>query len=366
MQMPGMDGLELAVEVRKLPGHAALPLILLMSMGVKAGNPELAAVACAGCLTKPVKPTQLLELLVRAVSGPKSSPQPTVTTGKFAQPLAARLPLRVLVCEDNAISQKVAIRLLQQLGYQPDLAANGREALARLDAQAYDFIFMDLLMPELDGLSATREIRCRQKDAARHPNYGARIAIVAMTACAMPGDREKCLAAGMDDYLAKPVRLKNVRAVIERWGRPTASKGAGDAPPKGTAPVVPEAVSAPTSPPVDLARFRELTDGTEPGFQELASFYLEQTTLEMEQLANAVQRGEAQEVRRIAHSCAGASATCGIVGLVRLLRELERLGDEENLGNAEASFAAAKCEYARIRAFLEPYCRLAPELSAPA
>ena len=168
----------------------------------------------------------------------------------------------------------------------------------------------------------------------------------------------------MDDYLAKPVRLENVRAVIERWGRPSASSQAGDTPAKGTAIVVPEEISNP--PPVDLVRLRELTDGTEGGFQELVTFYLEHTTLEMEQLANAVQRGQAQEVRRIAHSCAGASATCGIVGLVPLLRELERLGDEQNLANADALCAAAMCEYARLRAFLAPYGRLAPELSAPA
>src|SRR6185503_5964566 len=142
--------------------------------------------------------------------------------------LAARLPLRVLLCDDNAINQKVAVRLLQQMGYRPDQAANGIEALAQLDRQPYDLIFMDVMMPEMDGLEATRQIRARQKDPGRFPNYKSPMIIVAMTASAMQGDREKCIAAGMDDYIAKPVRLEDVRTIVERWGavaiaEPTAS-----------------------------------------------------------------------------------------------------------------------------------------------
>ena len=132
--------------------------------------------------------------------------------------LASRLPLRVLLCDDNVINQKVALRLLQQMGYRADLAANGLEALAALDRQPYDLIFMDVMMPEMDGLEATRLIRERQKQPSQFPNYKSSIIIVAMTASAMQGDREKCLAAGMDDYVAKPVRLEDVRAIVERWG----------------------------------------------------------------------------------------------------------------------------------------------------
>ena len=257
-----------------------------------------------------------------------------------------RKPMRVLVCEDNVINQKVTVRLLQQLGYHPDLAGNGQEALARLDAQAYDLIFMDVLMPELDGLEATREIRRRQQDPARHPNFGSRIVIVAMTATAQPGDREKCIAAGMDDYLSKPVRLENVRIVIERRGGSPAANGAAE---------------SPTATPVDLARLRELTDGTEAGLGELVDFFLEQTTLQIEQLVGAVRDGQADRVRSIAHSCAGASATCGVRELVPLLRALEQLGLEQKLASADAACAAVMSEFARVRVFLATYSQPAAE-----
>ena len=366
MQMPGMDGLMLAAEIRKLPTVAAMPLVLLTSLGGKTDSPEFAAGAFASCLTKPIKPAQLLEVLVRVVSGAEPVSNMTTSTPKLDPNLAARMPLRVLLCDDNAINQKVAVRLLQQMGYQPDLAGNGREALQRLDAQAYDLIFMDVMMPEMDGLEATREIRLRQNNAALHPNYKSPVVIVAMTASAMQGDREKCLNAGMDDYLAKPVRLEDVRAVIERWGSSLLSGAAAGAlaavPVSGT----PDNSSPQEVPPVDMERLRELTDGTEAGFREMVNLYLDQTTLQLEQLQAAVRAGQSGEVRRLAHSCAGASATCGMNQLVPLLRELERQGYEEKLITAEALCAGVAHEFTRIRTVLAPYSRPASELIAQA
>ena len=125
--------------------------------------------------------------------------------------------------DDNEINQKVAARILHQIGYQPDMAENGLKALETLDQKAYDLVFMDVMMPEMDGLEATHSIRVRQKDPGSHPNYGGRIIIVAMTAHAMQSDREKCLAAGMDDYLAKPIRPADIRGIIEKWGIPAAT-----------------------------------------------------------------------------------------------------------------------------------------------
>ena len=142
-------------------------------------------------------------MLVRALLSPKKS-TPQELTSKPGQPLTERLPLRILLCDDNAINQKVAARILQSIGYEADLAGNGREALDAIDKKPYHLIFMDVMMPEMDGLEATRAIRERQKDGTTHPNYHSRIVIIAMTAQAMQGDREKCLAAGMDDYLPKP------------------------------------------------------------------------------------------------------------------------------------------------------------------
>ena len=363
MQMPGMDGLTLAGEIRKLPGGGSLPLVLLISVGVRSDSADFASAALAGCLTKPIKPAQLHEILLRVMSGAKAAaPKAPATTAKLDPTLASRLPLRVLLCDDNVINQKVAARLLKQMGYRADIAANGLEALAALDRQSYDLIFMDVMMPEMGGIEATQAIRERQEQPAQFPNCKSSIIIVAMTASAMQGDREKCLAAGMDDYLAKPVRLEDVRAIVEKWGpaagktveTTTAPTGTQDMP---AANPLPEASSTPIpaeeEAPVEMERLLDFTSGDPESLRELVTLYLEQTTTQIEQLSAAVQVGDAAEVRRVAHSCAGASATCGMRRLVPLLRELERQGYEQKLTSAAELSRQVGNEFECIRVFLE-------------
>ncbi|HEV2394884.1 MAG TPA: response regulator [Verrucomicrobiae bacterium] len=361
MQMPGMDGLSLASEIRKVPHAAAMPLILLTSMGVRPETLDSSNVSFASCLTKPIKPAQLQEVLIRAVSGAKPPPRPAVTQPKLDPTLASRLPLRVLLCDDNAINQKVSLRLLQQMGYKADVAANGLEALAALDRQAYDLIFMDVMMPEMSGLEATGIIRQRQREKSRFPNYKNSPIIVAMTANAMQGDREKCIEAGMDDYIAKPVRPEDVRGIVERWGAQVGRKEA-------TEMGLPEAPAAPPlaleqeppdmdseDAPVDMQRLLEFTDGSPDNLRELAGMYIEQTQEQLEQLAVAVETSDASEIRRLAHSCAGASATCGVRRLVLLLRELERQGREAKLVNPAELCHQARLEFQRVNDYLKNY-----------
>src|SRR5205085_47633 len=145
------------------------PLVLLTSMGIRSDRPDFVSAAFASCLTKPIKPVQLQETLVRVISGAKPPTQNVAR--KLDTTLAARLPLRVLLCDDNVINQKVASRLLQQMGYRADLAANGLEALEALDRKPYDLIFMDVMMPEMGGLEATAAIRERQRKQIQFPNY---------------------------------------------------------------------------------------------------------------------------------------------------------------------------------------------------
>jgi CheY-like chemotaxis protein len=265
----------------------------------------------------------------------------------------------MLLCDDNVINQKVAMRLLQQMGYKPDLAANGLEALAALDRQTYDMIFMDVQMPEMDGLEATRAIRERQHDKSKFPNYKSSIIIVAMTANAMTGDREKCLAAGMDDYLAKPVRPEDIRTIVERWG--SAAGMSETAAPAQTATatrsLTPESPApAPAQdPPVNMDRLLDFTSGNLDDLRELITLYLKQTATQMEQLAAAIQSNSAPDVRRLAHSCAGASATCGMSRIVPLLRDLERQGDSGTLSSAPDVFRQTQTEFNSICTFLEAY-----------
>jgi CheY-like chemotaxis protein/nitrogen-specific signal transduction histidine kinase len=363
MQMPGMDGLTLAAEIRKLPKGGTMPLMLLTSMGAQSYHPDVVDASFASCLTKPIKPAQLYEAVAQAITGSKPAVAKTPVNSKLDPTLGARFPLRVLICDDNIINQKVAFRLLQQMGYCADVANNGLETLATLQRQPYDLIFMDVMMPEMDGLEATRHIRERQKLKDEFPNYQSAIIIVAMTAKAMQGDREKCLAAGMDDYLAKPVRLEDMRAVMERWS----SAARMFEPPKPAAPPPSNKTSsrAPAEPhpaaepkpeaPLDMERLLDFANGDLDNLRELVNLYLEQTSRQLDQLGSAVRAGAAQEVRHIAHSCAGANATCGILRLVPLLRELERQGSAGKLTNAAELCRQATGEFGMVRRFLETY-----------
>jgi CheY-like chemotaxis protein len=223
--------------------------------------------------------------------------------------------------------------------------------LDKLDQQPFDFIFMDVMMPELDGLEATRLLRKRQMIGG-YNHYQSRIIIVAMTAHAMQGDREKCIAAGMDDYLAKPVRPKDVREMLERWGGQllTEAKPA----------TVPPVDGPGTEPPVDMDRMKDLTDGNADGLCELVEMYLKQTHKQFEQMDVAIRDGKADEVRRVAHSCAGASATLGMTHLVPKLRELERLAAAGTLPGADQLCQSALQEYVRVQEFLKTQPDLAP------
>ena len=204
MHMPGMDGAALAKHVRE--AGLTLPLVLFTSLGRREATDEL----FAATLAKPLRQSQLFDTLVTLLA-PEATPRAATagTRPKVDAALAQRHPLRILVAEDNVVNQKLALRLLQQMGYRADLASNGIEAIESLERQPYDMVLMDVQMPEMDGLEATRRI------VQRWPN-GARPRIVAMTANAMQGDREQCLAAGMDDYLTKPIRVEQLIKALEQ------------------------------------------------------------------------------------------------------------------------------------------------------
>jgi CheY-like chemotaxis protein len=195
MHMPGMDGATLAARIREA-GHT-LPLVLFSSLGHK----EVSDSLFAARLAKPLRQSQLFDTLVTLLVR-DAAPRQVAARAKsrIDAEMASRHALRILLAEDNAVNQKLALRLLQQMGYRADLASNGIEAIECVARQTYDVVLMDVQMPEMDGLEASRRI------TARWP-AGQRPRIVAMTANAMQGDREICLAAGMDDYLSKPIRL---------------------------------------------------------------------------------------------------------------------------------------------------------------
>ncbi|HEX3857306.1 MAG TPA: response regulator [Verrucomicrobiae bacterium] len=345
LQLPDMDGLALAAEIRKLPGAAMLPLVLLTPLGVRADTLTDARLAFAHCVAKPVRPAQLCAALELALFSPKKIAV-QAASAKPGQLLSERLPLRILLVDDNEINQKVAARILGQIGYQPDLAENGQKALSALDGKVYDLVFMDLMMPEMDGLEATRNIRERQKNSAANPNYNGRIIIVAMTAHAMQSDREKCLAAGMDDYLSKPIRPGDIRGIIEKWGLP------GNPLAEIKTASAPKIDISTTEPPIEMDRLNDLTDNNIESLRELAEMYFKQTKEQFAQIQAALRAGNADEVRRVAHSCAGASATLGMMRLGQLMRDMEKEGAAGALTNAAKICEDAAREYSSVKKFL--------------
>jgi CheY-like chemotaxis protein/HPt (histidine-containing phosphotransfer) domain-containing protein len=369
MQMPGMDGLALAREIRQLPAGANLPLILLTSMGVHTDAPDFAAARFASYLNKPVRPGKLRGVLIHLVAGAQCAQSPArtgPTAGKLDAGLAARLPLRIMVCDDNVINQKVAQRILAQLGYKTVATNNGREALAALDRERFDLVFMDLQMPEMNGLETTQAIRERQRQTSQFPNYSPPPIIVAMTASAMAGDRDRCLASGMDDYVAKPVRPEDVRHAVERWGDQVQQTRTASSDTPGT-PATPTPTMADDprpQPAVDVGRLMEFSDGTPESLRELITLYLDQTRKQLDQLQAALGGAQWAELRRVAHSSAGASATCGMTPLAGLLRSLELLGDLEQPAAAPGLLAQCEQEFIRVRQQLQELLANPSQISA--
>ncbi|MBI4750967.1 MAG: response regulator [Acidobacteria bacterium] len=209
VNMPEMDGFDLATEIQKIRHPGTLPLVLLTSSAMRPSRTLSTQVEFAACLTKPIKPKQLFTLLSAIFGHSLPKTAPGQATSETEPPLGMRFPLRILLAEDHVINQKVALRTLERMGYRADLAANGFEVIEALKRQAYDVILMDIQMPEMDGLEATRQI-CSRFPKSRKPW------IIAMTAGVLAEDREKCFAAGMDDFISKPVTFQQLQAALER------------------------------------------------------------------------------------------------------------------------------------------------------
>jgi len=227
MQMPGMDGIALARAIRARPATRALPLVLLTSAATAVPRESLTddgregLALFAALLTKPTRPDQLRATLAGISSGLEAKPESR--RAEIDTTLARRVPLRILLAEDNQINQKVALKMLEKMGYRADLAGNGLEVLQALERQPYDVVLMDVQMPDMDGLEASRQIRARLPPELR-PH------IIAMTANAMNDDREECLAAGMDDFVSKPVVPRFLAAALARCHASAGSCGVAPSP----------------------------------------------------------------------------------------------------------------------------------------
>ncbi|MBL9170744.1 MAG: response regulator [Verrucomicrobiales bacterium] len=385
MLMPEMDGMRLAAEVRKMPSRRAMPIVLLTSIGPRDELLQGANEVFDACLTKPVKPLQLEEALLRVCAPATTAPRPASVVSSPAVPsmdtqLAKRFPFKILVADDNPINLKVACRLLSQMGYKTEVANNGEEALQAVGQQAFDLVFMDLQMPQLDGLEATRRIRQRQTATPRDSRYDRKIIIIAMTANAMPGDREKCLGAGMDEYIPKPIQPAKIQTLIELFGKqlfvdglpistpgaeqsqttitaapdrlssPTTPAGSGAAPLPRNAPGL--APSASLVPPVNMDRLMDFAAGDLTQLDELIEVYVTQTTSNLEKLRLMLESNEVEQSIRISHSAAGASATCGMDAMSAPFKQIEQLLNSGNLHAARQVSELLPVEFGRTKIYL--------------
>jgi CheY-like chemotaxis protein len=225
MQMPEMDGLELAQKIKADPKISSTKLIMLSSIGRRGEDEEARQASIDAYLTKPIRQSQLYDTLATVMVTPEEAAAPQKEEEKERQLVTrhslkearAQSRARILVAEDNAVNQKVAVKMLERLGYRADVAANGLEAVEALSRIPYAAVLMDVQMPEMDGYRATAEIRRREESEKARHEKDRHTPIIAMTANAMQRDREKALEEGMDDYISKPVKTEELGVVLERW-----------------------------------------------------------------------------------------------------------------------------------------------------
>jgi PAS domain S-box-containing protein len=319
MHMPELDGMAVARELRTFAER--LPLILLTSLGRReegAGEGVFAA-----HLTKPIRPSQLYDALLDVLGEGGAAPE--AAPADEASSVEVAVGLRILVAEDNAVNQQLVLALLGKLGYRADIASNGAEALAALERRRYDVILMDVQMPELDGLEATRRI---------HARWGPeRPRIIAVTAGAMDEEREQCLAAGMDDYLSKPIHSEELATALARLG-PAAA------------------------PALDAAVLQQLRETLgEPTTAEIVGTFLGEGPALVATLRRSVEQADADALRRAAHTLKSNAATFGGAALAALCQELERIGEAGAVDGAADLVARAEAEHERVRSELQAALR---------
>jgi two-component system, sensor histidine kinase and response regulator len=363
VQMPEMDGFMLAKSIKADPAIASTRLVVLTSMGQALSAQELRNAGIAAYLVKPVKQSHLFDCLTNAIGKTATEtflvyPASSQRVGTSLEPTPHRERPRILLAEDNIINQKVVLGQLQRLGYAADTVANGLEVLAALQRLSYDIILMDCHMPKMDGYEATQAIRKKEGslDQSRLPISPAYI--IAITANAMQGDAEKCFAAGMNDYLSKPIGLPDLQAALERWLPPVqvdrfspfendrvsdaevAARGISSAPIEGE------------GAPVDIECLIEAAGNDPEQLRELIELYLQNSSELMKDLEIAIQMGTSREIETLAHKYVGASASCGMTALLGSLRELEQMGRSNELSGAAKSYACVSEQLDRIRQFL--------------
>ncbi|MBW3585412.1 MAG: PAS domain S-box protein, partial [Cyanobacteria bacterium 0813] len=344
MQMPEMDGLTLASAIHQHPNYHRLPLVLLTSMGYPEASSSALSTHFAAFLSKPIKQSLLYQILIHVLQAqPKKVQQQLPISVEDDMKLAQRLPLRILLAEDHLVNQKVALLLLGRLGYRADIAANGLEVLEALHRQPYDVVLMDVQMPEMDGLEASRRI-CEEWPAHARPW------IIAMTANAMQGDRQLCLDAGMNDYISKPIRVEALNQALSQCLPNPEPQQAQKEESDSNKPEI-------DMPAVNLTELQAFCSSIDQDSTQilslLANCYLEESVKLLQAMKLAIAQADTQTLNRAAHTLKGSSANLSAAPLAQLCATLEVMSGRGELDQASCLFAQIEVEYDRVKNTLQ-------------
>ena len=349
MQMPGMDGLTLGQGIRADATLKAMRLVMLTSSVRNDDRQQMTDLGVFACLTKPARKAELLQSLLASV--PSAAPQAPLCPIQRQ----CRDGLRILVAEDNLTNQQVALGILKKLGLRADVVANGVEVLNSLATLPYDLVLMDVQMPGIDGLEATRQIRNQQSLVLNH-----QVPIIAMTARAMLGDRERCLAAGMNDYLTKPVSLQASAEALDKWlPQRSLESGARNAEPgqereRAAAGGCPSSRSSPNSPLIfDKAAIMTRLADDEEVVQVVIRVFLKDMPRQIEALMVALQAGDAAGAGSQAHVIKGAASNVGGDALRAVAFEMEEAGRAGDLETVAARLPEMEAQFVRLAEAME-------------
>jgi CheY-like chemotaxis protein/HPt (histidine-containing phosphotransfer) domain-containing protein len=320
-QMPDVDGFALAGQIRAEPALAGVSILMLVSSDRQGSGERCREAGVSACLMKPVKQSELLDTILELLHGREGRLPAAVLPAAPAPAPGPGRPLRILLAEDHPVNQMLAARILEKGGHAVTVAGNGKEALAALEKGRFDLVLMDLEMPELGGFEATARIREKERGT------GAHIPILALTAHAMKGDRERCLRGGMDGYVAKPILARELYQAIAELI--PAGPGSGAA----AGPARPEAAPAPKpGPPIlDCAAALEHVGGDRELFHELIEVFLLECPKMLAEVGEAARAGDAARLKRAAHSIKGAVGTLGGKAAFEAALRLETIGRQGDL-----------------------------------
>ena len=342
MQMPEMDGEILGQKIKQDPDLQNTILVMMTSLGRRGDAKRLKEIGFAAYLTKPVKQSQLYDCLATVTGMQKEAAKerPAAIVSRHSLTENQKRKVRILLAEDNIINQKVAISILGKLGYSVDAVANGQEAVKALAMIPYDIVLMDCQMPEMDGYEATGEIRNPNSKVIDH-----KIPVIAMTANAMKGDREKCLKAGMDDYLSKPVKPRELSDMLEKW----IAKQDSSQPEKATVRGI-----EPVQDIFDKAGLLDRLMGDEELANEILGEFLEDVPRKVTALKEALDNGDAPSVQLQAHTLKGASATIGAVALQEMAHHIEVAGEAGDLAEAGSLVPQLDKQFEVLKKLIQP------------